>query len=225
MLAVLLFCAQAAPSSARAEGVSEEIIALSAKPVAESAEEVVLPETELSAAEEEEEAILSSDDEEEWPAECIAFVAFLCNVIKDLIHFDINNTDPSLLSIAHYFSGYFGQLVFFGNWANRRSGSFGRLMGLYGNDKSDPEIVKHEHGHFVQYQQLGLIKYIFAIALPSIANDPRDYYSQPWEVTADIFGGVTSHYHSPGSEEAGMAYLENVKKAGTAALIASYFFG
>ena len=132
---------------------------------------------------------------------------------EDLFAFDLGNKDARRVSLANFFAGYDGQLVFFGNWANRRSGSFGRLMGLYGNDKYYPEILKHEHGHYEQYKRIGLLKYIFAIAIPSIKNDPaRDYYSQLWEVTADLLGGVTTHRHTPGSEEAGMQYLQLVEE-------------
>lgn len=146
-------------------------------------------------------------------------IDYLCYFIEDLLMFDINNLDPVRVSLAHFFAGYDGQLVFIGNWENGRSGSFGRIMGLHKNVLNTgsitwlSEILKHEHGHYEQYKRIGLIKYIFAIAIPSLLNDPADYYSQPWEVTADILGGVTIHRHSAGSEEAGIAYLNNVIKA------------
>ena len=227
MLALLLICSQAAPTSARAESPSDAAGSISESAVFVVNEETILPEEgqspALSEAGEDEQSLDVEDGK--WTAEQEALVAFICNIIKDIIHFDINNADPTLVSIAHYFSGYMGQFLFFGNWANRRSGSFGRLMGLYGNDKENSEILKHEHGHYVQYRQLGLVKYIVAIAIPSLMNNPRDYYSQPWEVTADLFGGVTTHYHSPGSEEAGIDYLNKVKNAGTVALITSLLLG
>ena len=166
------------------------------------------------------------EDAAESPAKLFnAIAGFLIDVLEDFFNLDINNADLKALSVAHYFSGYLGQLVFFGNWANRRSGSFGRLMGLYGNDKNDPEIIKHEHGHYLQYQQIGFLKYIFAIAIPSLLHDSANYYSQPWEVTADLFGGVTGHYHSPGSEEAGLTYLNNVKNADLFTVISACFQG
>ena len=146
-------------------------------------------------------------------------VDLICYFLEDLLAFDINNLDPVRVSLAHFFAGYDGQLVFIGNWENGRSGSFGRIMGLHKNVLNAnnltwlSEILKHEHGHYEQYKRIGLIKYIFAIAIPSLLNDPDDYYSQPWEVTADILGGVTTHRHSAGSEEAGIAYLNNVIKA------------
>jgi len=146
-------------------------------------------------------------------------VVFLCDILEDICNFDIDNADPSLVSEAHRFSGYKGQFVFFGEWLTRRSGSFGRLMGLYGDNKEDLDILNHEHGHYEQYLQIGFLKFLFAIAIPSLIHQPADYYSQPWEVTADLFGGVTSHYHSPGSEKAGLAYLNAVKAAGVFTVI------
>ena len=145
------------------------------------------------------------------------------NLLEDAVLFDLHNANALLVSMAHYFSGYLGQFVFFGNWSNGRSGSFGVFMGLHDRNKNDTEVLKHEHGHFLQYKELGLLKYIFAIAIPSLTHDPADYYSQPWEVTADLFGGVTTHRHSPGSEEAGIKYLNDAKNANLFSLISACF--
>lgn len=213
VVAVMIGFARAVPEGAPviAESVppivGEELLSSAAEA------EVALQEAEAEAGAEVAEAV----------AEAAATAGTLGKLKEDLGNFDLGNTDARRVSLANYFAGYDGQFVFFGNWANRRSGSFGRLMGLYGNDKYYPEILKHEHGHYEQYKQLGLLKYLFAIALPSIKNDPaRDYYSQLWEVTADILGGVTTHTHTPDAEEAGMRYLEFVKENN---LLVSIIFG
>ncbi len=204
VVAVMIGFAQAAPSTVYAEGD------------AAVSESTVLEEPLSSAAE-------AGAEVAEAVAEAAATAGMLGKLKEDLGNFDLGNTDARRVSLANFFAGYDGQFVFFGNWANRRSGSFGRLMGLYGNDKYYPEILKHEHGHYEQYKQLGLLKYLFAIALPSIKNDPaRDYYSQLWEVTADILGGVTTHTHTPDAEEMGMRYLEFVKENN---LLVSIIFG
>ena len=215
VVAVMVGFAQAAPSTVYAEGdaaVSESTVL--EEPLSSAAEaEVALQEEDAEAGAEVAEAV----------AEAAATAGTLGKLKEDLGNFDLGNTDARRVSLANYFAGYDGQFVFCGNWANRRSGSFGRLMGLYGNDKYYPEILKHEHGHYEQYKQLGLLKYLFAIALPSIKNDPaRDYYSQLWEVTADILGGVTTHTHTPDAEEMGMRYLEFVKENN---LLVSVIFG
>ena len=225
MLAVWLMCTQIAPS-VRAVSESDVRSAVVADESTLSVESTASIECEGSAeaAELEREgkgADVLEDEDAEIKQMITDFSLFLVEMIEDLYFFSWDNADPMLVSMANHFSGYLGQLVFFGNWSNRRSGSFGRLMGLYGRDKEDPEILKHEHGHYVQFLELGLLKYIFAIASPSITHDPSDYYSQPWEVTADLFGGVTSHRHSPGSEEAGIKYLNDAKKANLFGLISA----
>ena len=112
-----------------------------------------------------------------------------------------------------------------------RSGSFGRLLGLHDNNKNDPnllrleELLKHEHGHYEQYKLIGFVKYLLAIAIPSLLNDPVDYYSQPWEVTADLLGGVVSHRHTAGSEEAGIRYLNRLINASAFQVILDFVKG
>ena len=153
------------------------------------------------------------------------FAISLCKLVSDALLFDLDNKDPARVSAAYYFAGYKGQVLFFGDWSNGRSGSFGRLLGLHAHDKNIKdlflleELLKHEHGHYEQYQLIGFLKYVFAIAIPSIMNMPADYYSQPWEVTADLLGGVTIHRHAPGSEEAGRRYLNNVISSGVLEVI------
>ena len=40
-----------------------------------------------------------------------------------------------------------------------------------------------------------------------------EYYRRPWEITADIYGGVVSRKY-PGYEAVGFEYLENSKEYG-----------
>jgi hypothetical protein len=57
------------------------------------------------------------------------------------------------------------------------------------------ETLNHEWGHGVQEHILGSL-YLTRVAIPSVAyfwfgsNADFDYYSTPWERTADLFGGV-----------------------------------
>jgi hypothetical protein len=77
--------------------------------------------------------------------------------------------------------------------------------------KENIALVQHEYGHTVQLERIGLIPYLFGIAYPSMTNDPATgYYDQPWEVTADMFGGV-NRTHAAGAEEAGEAYLAELE--------------
>ena len=83
-------------------------------------------------------------------------------------------------------------------------------------------LLRHEYGHYVQEQSLGTIKYLFGIALPSISVNCRnmffkdisnsEYYSMPWEVTADLFGGVSRSYsYQSGAETRGLLYYMHLK--------------
>lgn len=62
----------------------------------------------------------------------------------------------------------------------------------------NPDDLNHEYGHSIQERTLGPA-YLFTVAVPSVAyywydvknnRTTRDYYSMPWERTADWLGGV-----------------------------------
>ena len=126
---------------------------------------------------------------------------------------------------ARCLSAYKGQLVIKAPFA-RNSGSFGRIMILGIKNSSRPEgiqTIRHEWGHYVQYQMLGTLKYYLKIGIPSFKNTFRklthsEYFSQPWEITADIFGGVdwTVPYpgftYMPEAEMQGVEYLEKIMR-------------
>ena len=202
-IVALFICAQSASFTVLA--AADDVAAAEVQPIAVEPVDCALSPIEEPATEEVSEEAVAE-------AAAAGQAGVLSRLSEDLSGFNLNNTDPIAVALANFFAGYDGQFVFFGNWGNRRSGSFGRLMGLYGNDKYNTEILKHEHGHYEQYKQLGFWKYVFAIAIPSLTHDPAtDYYSQLWEVTADVLGGVTSHRHTIGAEEAGLQYLDLIK--------------
>jgi hypothetical protein len=67
--------------------------------------------------------------------------------------------------------------------------------------------VKHEWGHFIQLLAMGPKAYALGVGIPSMINGTAgNYYSQFWEVTADIIGGA-SYTHTPGAEEKGWWYF------------------
>lgn len=98
-----------------------------------------------------------------------------------------------------------------------RSGSFGAIFLTRSADK-DPhpeDIVRHEYGHTKQLQELGIVKYAIDIGIPSALEiGGGDYYSRPWEITADIYGGVQSRNHTNEDIKAGFSYLERSKSSG-----------
>ena len=118
------------------------------------------------------------------------------------------NSDEQVVLDAEHFAFYKGCLVIRTN--GKRSGSFGVLfITRETNTRDYPEdVIRHEYGHTVQLAQLGVVKYTLCIGLPSLFEwgSDQEYYRRPWEITADIFGGVQSRCY-PGYEAAGFEYL------------------
>ena len=97
--------------------------------------------------------------------------------------------------------------VFWTNQRNGRSGSFLAIW-LTGNNTSD--TIKHEWGHIVQQGIMGPLKYAFMIGLPSWQQwgpSHRDYYNRPWEINADLLGGVVRPTHTQADITRGWKYL------------------
>ena len=116
---------------------------------------------------------------------------FVENVKEDIENFDTSNTDEQKVLDSHYFSAYKGKLVIRTNMD--RSGSLGILFISHKEDNRSDRIntIKHEYGHTKQLDQMGLIKYLLYIGLPSWQEwGSESYYRKPWEITADIFGEV-----------------------------------
>jgi len=113
------------------------------------------------------------------------------------------NDDPSRVLKSDHFSFYKGQLVVRGEYPLNRSGSFGIMF--LDKDETNTETVQHEWGHFRQLCLMGLSNYSLSVALPSALSDPYnpDYYSNPWERTADYLGGVN---RSSGYKEGSFAW-------------------
>lgn len=67
----------------------------------------------------------------------------------------------------------------------------------------------------VLISQLGIVKYSFCIGLPSWQKwGTGEYYSKPWEITADIYGGVQSRIHEQEKIDEGFEYLSNSQDIG-----------
>lgn len=116
---------------------------------------------------------------------------------------------------SNYFSVYKGVPVVRIN--GNRSGSFGTIfLTRETNNRSNPEdVVRHEYGHTKQLQKLGVVKYAIDIGIPSALEiGGGDYYSRPWEITADIYGEVQSRNHAKEDIDAGFAYIERSKNYG-----------
>jgi RHS repeat-associated protein len=98
-----------------------------------------------------------------------------------------------------------------------RDRSFSIGIIVFGSPRSrseDIDTIKHEWGHTRQLKNMGLLRYLLGIAIPSSTSPVRNsvYYSQPWEVTADLYGGV---YRGTSAEDIaiGKSYDDFVQNA------------
>ena len=142
-------------------------------------------------------------------------VEFVEAIAEDIGNYDANNQSEEKVLESNYFSSYKGVPVVRTN--GDRSGSFGAIfLTRETNDRSNPEdVLRHEYGHTKQLEQLGVVKYALCIALPSWQMwGTGEYYSKPWEITADIYGDVQSRDHSQSKINQGFIYLEASKMAG-----------
>ena len=103
------------------------------------------------------------------------------------------NNDASISANANKVSFYKGAPVFI---TNNLSGSFscgfvllnrnknGKPM-YYGKNVTLEDVLKHEYGHNIQLQNLGLGKYLIFIGIPSPLKNED---TTPWELSASILG-------------------------------------
>ncbi len=114
------------------------------------------------------------------------------------------NTDESATLSSSKVSFYKGVPVF-RTAAGGRSGSFGAIFLTKG---SGVDTLRHERGHNWQLMMMGIANYGLMIGLPSwLEWSNRSYYDRPWEITADVFGGVTGRTHSQADINRGYWYL------------------
>ncbi len=93
---------------------------------------------------------------------------------------------------------------------NRDSLSFGIIFlskssfyGSSGHYWTPSDILKHEYGHIVQLMSYGALPYLINIGIPSIFMNDDD---KPWEIVADLLGGVKRNY-DPLKVKKGMDYF------------------
>ena len=114
------------------------------------------------------------------------------------------------------YSRYKEALVVKVDFMGSSAASFGVIfMGteiLY--DEEFPDLLNHEYGHYIHFQQIGPTNYFWTTAVPSligaglsyVSPTVRDnYYSLPWERVADYLGGV-NHEYLPYADTAGSLF-------------------
>ena len=139
----------------------------------------------------------------------------LSYIIDDIKSFDIRNTDEKKVLDSKIFSFYKGHPVL--RVPGRRSASLWVLFITYEtNKRAYPEdIVRHEYGHTEQLRRLGFLRFGFCIGIPSrFKLGSRSYYDKPWEVMADVFGGVMSRHHDAQTIADGEEYLRLSREKG-----------
>ena len=142
---------------------------------------------------------------------------------EDFKAYDKYNTSEVKVIKAHYFSSYKGKFVI--KTPLKRSGSYGILFISKYLSLNNKDVIRHEYGHTKQLALLGFIKYTVCIGIPSLfqLSDDEVYYRRPWEITADLYGGVKSRYYR-GYEEKGFIYLEKIKRTNVLFFLVHFIF-
>ena len=112
----------------------------------------------------------------------------------DRIKWNPFNADEDTVLKSKKVSFYKGIPVFRADMGGR-SGTF--LIMLLDKKETDPNSVRHEAGHVPQQMILGPLVFFISIGIPSITKMGEqkfgNYYNQPWETMADMFGGATQN--------------------------------
>jgi hypothetical protein len=96
---------------------------------------------------------------------------------------------------------YNGKLVII----NPYKGSFSFGFIVLSRKQQTSDVLRHEYGHTIQWDNMGVIGYIANVAIPSITINilekqkklPYDYYSYPFEAEANRLGGSTLSQNKP----------------------------
>ena len=126
------------------------------------------------------------------------------DIVKDAKNYDFFNTDETKVLDSKVFSSYNGTPVLRHDVVDGSMSVFNTIFLRRGAtvDTGGAETIRHEWGHTVQQSLMGTPKFLIRIAIPSLIGASLyvdDYYSQPWERSADFFGGATHTY----SEDSG----------------------
>ena len=133
--------------------------------------------------------------------------ATVSDIIEDKNNFRLYNTNTNKCAEAKVFSSYNGTLVIKQNFLPSSCTISNTILLKDLDAQQDSyfveQTIKHEWGHAVQETLLGYDSYISRIAIPSVIgclSNKDNYYSQPWERSAEFFGGASSEAYVEGSE-------------------------
>lgn len=124
---------------------------------------------------------------------------------KDMQEINYNPFNNNAQKTAQMSAVSFYKGVPFYRMRGNRAGSFCAVLLSPDCNAND---VRHEVGHNVQQLILGPVTFLAIIGVPSFFElSARSYYNRPWEVTADMFGGVKNRTHTSADLNRGRAYL------------------
>jgi hypothetical protein len=130
--------------------------------------------------------------------------------IEDFENADPKNSDPSKIADAHLFSFFNGSMVIIQDFANS-SFSFNGTLFIHSGQKGEGNTILHEWGHTVQENFVGTTDFLLFYGIPSMICSTtkmgEEYFSMPWERTADIFGRASRDEYISDSESWAWAYL------------------
>lgn len=143
--------------------------------------------------------------------------AFFKNIAEDRKNYDKLNENENKVFNSHYFSCYRGVPVL--KTAFKASFSFG-FIGL-SKRQQNSDTLKHEYGHKLQLKSMGVFRYFFRVACPSLTINllhrmkklPYEYHSYPWEKEADTLGEVLNRKYKkePIKDKRDASFRELVK--------------
>ena len=145
-----------------------------------------------------------------WPIVQDALGSFVDNLLSDIRAFDPNNTDELTVYEANYFSCYNDRLIILHSSNFLTSGSFLGTIFLNHNNRQKAEdnayaieVLRHEYGHSLQEEEMGTLRYLCKIGIPSVVYNLisrnsqvllDNYESMPWEYDADRRVGIQRDY-------------------------------
>ena len=137
--------------------------------------------------------------------------ASISDIITDIGNYDFFNSDESKADECSVFSSYKGTPILKNNIIGISSFSIFNTIVYSPGSNSTTDTIRHEWGHNVQQSILGTPKYLTRIAFPSVIGcilGVKEYYSQPWERSADFFGQpIRPEGYTPFSDIIGSLYF------------------
>ena len=135
---------------------------------------------------------------------------YISKIFEDIKNFNLFNKDSNVVFDANYFSFYKGSLVIKHQTNLSSFGVFGIIF-LHVNHTEEDDL-NHEWGHNIQEKILGSPLYMIRIAIPSMIGcalryNDEEYFSFPWERSADFFGNVNRSHGYSSSIESSLVYL------------------